>query len=92
MLSPSNLIEDYTEIFYMIDDEDVPLIQCKMSLSISQVKVTLRLTVSESVSLGVEPHLSVQTSYLILHNFDTDRIEITTSNRSYIVVCVCLHC
>jgi hypothetical protein len=31
-----------------------------------QVKVTLRLTVSQSVSLGVEPHLRVMTRYLFL--------------------------
>jgi hypothetical protein len=31
--SPRNfLIEDYTEIFYMIDKEDILSIQCKMSL------------------------------------------------------------
>jgi hypothetical protein len=32
----------------------------------SKVKVTLRLTVSQSVSLGVEPHLGLMTRYLIL--------------------------
>jgi hypothetical protein len=32
----------------------------------SQVKVTLRLTVSQSVSLGVEPHLGLMTRYLVL--------------------------
>jgi hypothetical protein len=31
-----------------------------------KVKVTLRLTVSQSVSLGVEPHLGLMTRYLIL--------------------------
>jgi hypothetical protein len=32
--SPYNpLIEVYTEIFYMIDEGDVPSVQCKMSLS-----------------------------------------------------------
>jgi hypothetical protein len=31
-----------------------------------QVKVTLRLTVSQSVSLGVEPHLGPMTRYLLL--------------------------
>jgi hypothetical protein len=31
--SPCNpLIEDYTEIFYMIEKGDIPSIQCKMSL------------------------------------------------------------
>jgi hypothetical protein len=32
----------------------------------SQSKVTLRLTVSQSVSLGVEPHLGLTTRYLLL--------------------------
>jgi hypothetical protein len=31
-----------------------------------KVKVTLRLTVSQSVSLGVEPHLELMTRYLVL--------------------------
>jgi hypothetical protein len=31
-----------------------------------QVKVTLRLTVSQSVSLGVELHLWLKTSYVLL--------------------------
>jgi hypothetical protein len=29
-----------------------------------KVKVTLRLTVSQSVSLGIEPHLGIVTRYL----------------------------
>jgi hypothetical protein len=35
-------------------------------LSSVKVKVTLRLTVSQSVSLGVEPHLGLMTRYLLL--------------------------
>jgi hypothetical protein len=31
-----------------------------------KVKVTLRLTVSQSVSLGVEPHLGLMTRYLLM--------------------------
>jgi hypothetical protein len=31
-----------------------------------KVKVTLRLTVSQSVSLGVEPHVRLMTRYLLL--------------------------
>jgi hypothetical protein len=31
-----------------------------------KVKVTLRLAVSQSVSLGVEPHLGIMTRYLLL--------------------------
>jgi hypothetical protein len=36
------------------------------SWPMSKVKVTLRLTVSQSVSLGVEPHLGLMTRYLLL--------------------------
>jgi hypothetical protein len=33
MQSPCNpLIEDYIQIFYMIDEGDIPFIECKMSL------------------------------------------------------------
>jgi hypothetical protein len=33
MQSSSNpLVEDYTEVFYMIDEGDIPSVQCKMSL------------------------------------------------------------
>jgi hypothetical protein len=39
-----------------------------LSLSKSEVKVTLRLTVSQSVSLGVEPHLGLMTRYFLLFN------------------------
>jgi hypothetical protein len=31
-----------------------------------KVKFTLRLTVSQSVSLGVEPHVGLMTRYLLL--------------------------
>jgi hypothetical protein len=31
-----------------------------------KVKVTMRLTVSRSVSLGAEPHLGLMTRYLLL--------------------------
>jgi hypothetical protein len=52
MQSPCNsLIKDYTEIFYMID------------AALVKVKVTLRLSVSQSVGLGVEPHLGLMTRY-----------------------------
>jgi hypothetical protein len=40
--------------------------QFQMSLILVEVKVTLRLTVSQSVSLGVEPHLRLMTRYLLL--------------------------
>jgi hypothetical protein len=36
------------------------------TVSVSQVKLTLRLTVSQSVNLGVEPHLGLMTRYLLL--------------------------
>jgi hypothetical protein len=37
-----------------------------LSYDSCKVKVTLRLTVSQSVSLGVEPHLGLMTKYLLL--------------------------
>jgi hypothetical protein len=39
---------------------------CVSRLFHNQVKVTLRLTISQSVSLGVEPHLALMTRYLLL--------------------------
>jgi hypothetical protein len=36
------------------------------SMNQAKVKVTLRLTVSQSVSLGVEPHQGRMTKYLLL--------------------------
>jgi hypothetical protein len=35
-------------------------------ISLAKIKVTLRLTVSQSVSLGVEPYLGLMTRYLLL--------------------------
>jgi hypothetical protein len=35
----------------------------------SKVKVTLRLTVGQSVNLGVEPHLGLMTRYLLHFDF-----------------------
>jgi hypothetical protein len=46
----------------------VPLIvsfHCTSQVKV-EVKVTLRLTVSQSLSLGVEPHLGLMTRYLLL--------------------------
>jgi hypothetical protein len=37
-----------------------------MTAPVSKVKVTLRLTVSQSVSLGVEPHMGLMAKYLLL--------------------------
>jgi hypothetical protein len=56
----------------------VPLLICSERLAFTwklqttnclgqvKVKVTLRLTVSQSVSVGVEPHLGLMTRYLLL--------------------------
>jgi hypothetical protein len=44
----------------------VYLAELSCQLTWFKVKVTLRLTVSQSVSLGVEPHLGLMTRYLLL--------------------------
>jgi hypothetical protein len=41
-------------------------VQVQYSSLCPKVKVTLRLTVSQSVSLGVEPHLGLMAKYLLL--------------------------
>jgi hypothetical protein len=41
-------------------------IKCSKTRKSQKVKVTLRLTVSQSASLGVEPHLGLMTRYLLL--------------------------
>jgi hypothetical protein len=41
-------------------------ISCLSYISYVKVKITLRLTVSQSVSLDVEPHLELMTRYLLL--------------------------
>jgi hypothetical protein len=38
----------------------------KLAAERVKVKVTLRLTVSQSVNLGVEPHLGLMTRYLVV--------------------------
>jgi hypothetical protein len=48
-----------------LSDERTGLPFARDSVNI-KVKVTLRLTVSQSVSLGVEPHLGLMTRYLLL--------------------------
>jgi hypothetical protein len=64
MQSPCNpLIEDYTEIFYVIDEGDIPSIQCKMSLrgpkSIRKVDgLRLILIDSHHVSVALRPRHS----------------------------------
>jgi hypothetical protein len=47
---------------YVYDIQKSPFIKGR----IIKVKVTLRLTVSQSVSLGVEPYLGLMTRYLLL--------------------------
>jgi hypothetical protein len=58
-----------------------------------KVKVTLRFTVSQSVSLGVEPHLRIMTRYLLLF----DSYALVTGPRAglqavekRIIPCLCL--
>jgi hypothetical protein len=47
-----------------------------------KVKLTLRLTVCQSVSLGVEPHLGLMTRYLLL--FDSYGLT-----RGWVCICIC---
>jgi hypothetical protein len=44
----------------------LPTLELDSILILVKVKVTLRLAVSQSVSLGVEPHLGLMTRYLLL--------------------------
>jgi hypothetical protein len=45
---------------------DLTCSQFSSGLISVKIKVTLRLTVSQSVRLGVEPHLGLMTRYLLL--------------------------
>jgi hypothetical protein len=49
----------------------------------SQVKVTLRLTVSQSVSLDVEPHLGLMTRYLLLFDNYGLVVRVSLDSRPY---------
>jgi hypothetical protein len=42
------------------------VLTCQIMVHEVEVEVTLRLTVSQSVSLGVEPHLGLMTRYILL--------------------------
>jgi hypothetical protein len=44
-------------------------------LRILKVKVTLRLTVGQSVSLGVEHHLGLMTRYLLFDSYGLVSVE-----------------
>jgi hypothetical protein len=59
--SPSTSRRDTVEVFETTSTQE----SCLAS-SQRQVKITLRLTVSQSVNLGVEPHLGLITIYLSL--------------------------
>jgi hypothetical protein len=60
MTKETFLLTHWTPSEQRLSDESV------WRLSLIQVKVTLRLTVSQSVDLGVEPHLWLMTRYLLL--------------------------
>jgi hypothetical protein len=50
----------------MLGNESYLVNNAQLNLPIFKVKVILRLTVSHSVSFGVEPHLGLMTKYLLL--------------------------
>jgi hypothetical protein len=78
VLSPCNpLIEDYTEIFYMTDEGDVPSIQCKMSLR------------GPKCMRKVDGLRSLDSQWSPLYRLDANSMENTASNSSSIVVCIC---
>jgi hypothetical protein len=63
-----------------------------LQAELNQVKVTLPLTVGQSVSLGVEPHLGLMTRYLLL--FDSYcivsvRRPLWREDRSLFCICCC---
>jgi hypothetical protein len=68
--SPCNpLLEDYTEILYIIDERDIPSIQCKMNLSAlkSKRKVdSLILILIDFYVPALTPRLSVTKNSLQL--------------------------
>jgi hypothetical protein len=58
-----------TSCHFLFNHFGVPTLQNSIQFShpnLLKVKVTLRLTVSQSVSLGVEPHLGIMTRFLLL--------------------------
>jgi hypothetical protein len=65
-----NLLQHFTNHYLWLDTLDFwPHYTNPLLLQLnfqSRVKVTLQLTVSQSVSLGVEPHLGLMTRYLLL--------------------------
>jgi hypothetical protein len=59
-------------------------------IRLKKVKVTLRLTVIQSVSLGVEPHLGLMTRYLLL--FDSYGLVLWAASLTRKQVCFCISC
>jgi hypothetical protein len=61
-----NLLQHCTNHYLRLDTLDFwAHYSSSWTVSLVKVKVTLRLTVSQSVSLGVEPHLGLMTKYLL---------------------------
>jgi hypothetical protein len=67
LLSPGNGFQRHSFINFGVHAvNDRRPFPNQLNSSQVKVKVTLRLTVSQSVSLGVEPHLGLMTRYLLL--------------------------
>jgi hypothetical protein len=94
----SNLLDIYTTCYNISQitlfnwtlstSDHTTLIHCYTTTGV-KVKVTFRRSVSQSVSLGVEPHLGLMTRYLLL--FDSYGLSVGhplwRENRS--VFCIC---
>jgi hypothetical protein len=86
--SPCNpLIEDYTEIFHMIDKEDIPSFQCKMSLrrpkSVKKVD-SVSLIFIDIYIQALTPRLnSTETSQQLSECRDLDRQQVSAAYHLY---------
>jgi hypothetical protein len=64
-LDTENCISNNNEVFLLFCLQSLRNIEAQLNPFLVKVKVTLRLTVGQSVSLGIEPHLGLMTRYLL---------------------------